>query len=190
MLGSTSQTQGLFDGLLRLAAARGAAAAGAKDPLVRQRLAELEIAVEAIRWNAYRNLTSALRGRAAGIKASVTKLATTRAQPRAGRTAIELMGRPARSPRLAPPRGRRASGRPVHVRLGHDHRRRHVADPEEHHRAARPRAAARAAARLSVSPRGARAAALRPAARRSVRSDRPAARDPAVAQRTRAESRR
>jgi alkylation response protein AidB-like acyl-CoA dehydrogenase len=93
MLGSTTQTQGLFDGLLRLARrTRRGGRPVAEDPLVRQRLAELKIAVEALRWNAYRNLTSALRGRAAGIEASVTKLATTELNHELARTAIELMG--------------------------------------------------------------------------------------------------
>jgi alkylation response protein AidB-like acyl-CoA dehydrogenase len=93
MLGSTTQTQGLFEGLLRLAKrTRRGGRPLTENPIVRQRLAELKIAVEALRWNAYRNLTSALRGRAAGIEASVTKLATTELNHELARTAIELMG--------------------------------------------------------------------------------------------------
>jgi alkylation response protein AidB-like acyl-CoA dehydrogenase len=93
MLGSTTQTQSLFDGLLRVARrTRRGGRPLTEDPVVRQRLAELKISVEALRWNAYRNLTSALRGRAAGIEASVTKLATTELNHALARTAIELLG--------------------------------------------------------------------------------------------------
>ena len=93
MLGSTTQTQLLFDGLLRLARrARRGGRPLAEDPLARQRLAELKIQVEALRWNAYRNLTSALRGRPAGIEASVTKLATTELNHEIARTALDLLG--------------------------------------------------------------------------------------------------
>jgi len=93
MLGSTTQTQGLFEGLLRLARrARRGGRPLTEDPLVRQRLAALKIEVEGLRWNAYRNLSSAIRGRPAGIAASVTKLATTELNHELARTAIELLG--------------------------------------------------------------------------------------------------
>jgi alkylation response protein AidB-like acyl-CoA dehydrogenase len=93
MLGSTTQTQLLFDGLLRLARrARRGGRPLAQDPLARQRLAELKIRVEALRWNAYRNLTSALRGRPSGIEASVTKLATTELNHEIAGTALDLLG--------------------------------------------------------------------------------------------------
>ena len=93
MLGSTTQTQGLFEGLLRLARrARRGGRPLTEDPLVRQRLAALKIEVEGLRRNAYRNLSSAIRGRPAGIAASVTKLATTELNHELARTAIELLG--------------------------------------------------------------------------------------------------
>jgi alkylation response protein AidB-like acyl-CoA dehydrogenase len=88
MLGSTTQTQLLFDGVLRLAQRTRRS----EQPLVRQRLAGLKIQVEALRWNAYRNLSSALRGRPAGIEASITKLATTELNHEIARTALELLG--------------------------------------------------------------------------------------------------
>jgi len=93
MLGSTTQTQLLFDGLLRLARrARRGGRPLAEDPPARQRLAELKIRVEALRWNAYRNLTSALRGRPSGIEASITKLATTELNHELAATALDLLG--------------------------------------------------------------------------------------------------
>jgi alkylation response protein AidB-like acyl-CoA dehydrogenase len=88
MLGSTTQTQLLFDGLLRLARRTR----HSERPLARQRLAALKIQVEALRWNAYRNLSSALRGRPAGIEASITKLATTELNHEIARTALDLLG--------------------------------------------------------------------------------------------------
>jgi alkylation response protein AidB-like acyl-CoA dehydrogenase len=93
MLGSTAQTQVLFDGLLRLARrVRRGGRPLAEDPLARQRLAELKIQVEALRWNAYRNLTSTLRKRPPGIAASVTKLATTELNHEIARAALEFLG--------------------------------------------------------------------------------------------------
>jgi alkylation response protein AidB-like acyl-CoA dehydrogenase len=93
MLGSTTQTQQLFDGLLRLArrALRGGRPP-AEDPRTRQRLAELKIRVEALRFAAYRNLTAALRGRRPGIEASITKLATTELNHEIAGAALELLG--------------------------------------------------------------------------------------------------
>jgi alkylation response protein AidB-like acyl-CoA dehydrogenase len=93
MLGSTTQTQNLFDGLVRVARrARRGGRPASEDPLVRQRLAELKIRVESLRYLAYRNLTAALRGRRGGIEASITKLATTELNHELARTAIELLG--------------------------------------------------------------------------------------------------
>jgi alkylation response protein AidB-like acyl-CoA dehydrogenase len=86
MLGSATQTQRLFEGLVRLA--RGSRRA----PRVRQRLAQLKIEVEALRCLAYRNLSSALAGRRPGVEASITKLATTELNCRIAETALELLG--------------------------------------------------------------------------------------------------
>ncbi len=93
MLGSTTQTQMLFDGLLRLARrARRAGRPLAEDPVARQRLAELKIRVEALRWSAYRNLSTALRGRPSGIEASITKLVTTELNHEIAHAALDFLG--------------------------------------------------------------------------------------------------
>jgi alkylation response protein AidB-like acyl-CoA dehydrogenase len=93
MLGSTTQTQNLFDGLLRVARrARKGGRPASEDPLVRQRLADLKIRVESLRLLAYRNLTGALRARQGGIETSIAKLATTELNHELARTAIELLG--------------------------------------------------------------------------------------------------
>jgi len=93
MLGSTTHTQSLFEGLLRVA--RSATRDGrpaTEDPVIRQRLAALKIEVEALRYNAYRNLTSALRKKRPGIEASVTKLVTCELNHQLAATAIDLLG--------------------------------------------------------------------------------------------------
>ncbi len=93
MLGSVTQTQNLFAGLLRVARhARRGARAALRDPNLRQRLAQLKIEVEALRFHSYRNLSSALRGAAPGIEASITKLATTELNHRIAETALEILG--------------------------------------------------------------------------------------------------
>jgi len=93
MLGSTTQTQNLFDGLLRVARrARKGGRPASEDPLVRQRLADLKVRVESLRLLAYRNLTGALRGKQGGIETSIAKLATTELNHELARTAIELLG--------------------------------------------------------------------------------------------------
>jgi alkylation response protein AidB-like acyl-CoA dehydrogenase len=93
MLSSTTRTQMLFDGLVRRARAtkrRGVPAT--RDPVVRQRLAELAIAVETRRLEAYRQLTDTLHGRPAGIAASVNKLTTCELNHQIGRAALEILG--------------------------------------------------------------------------------------------------
>jgi len=93
MLGSTTQTQNLFDGLLRVARrARKGGRPASEDPLVRQRLADLKIRVESLRFLAYRNLTGALRAKQGGIETSIAKLATTELNHELAHTAIELLG--------------------------------------------------------------------------------------------------
>jgi alkylation response protein AidB-like acyl-CoA dehydrogenase len=93
MLGSTTQTQNLFEALLRVARTelRGGRPA-TEDPIVRQRLAALKIQVEAMRLNAYRNLTATLQGRKPGIEASITKLVTCELNHQIAATALDLLG--------------------------------------------------------------------------------------------------
>jgi alkylation response protein AidB-like acyl-CoA dehydrogenase len=93
MLGSTTHTQNLFAGLLRLARSeRRNGKPASQDPVLRQRLAALEIEVESLRWSAYRNLTSALRGKKPGIEASVTKLVTCELNHQIAATALDVLG--------------------------------------------------------------------------------------------------
>src|SRR5437870_13794948 len=78
MLGSTTRTQQMFNGLVRLAQSRRRyGRPAAEDPVLRQRLAELAIRVETMKLEAYRQLTDALRKRPPGISASFNNPATT-----------------------------------------------------------------------------------------------------------------
>ncbi len=93
MLASTTRTQQSLDALLRLAKTqRRNGAPASKDPLVRQRLADLAIRVETMRLEAYRQLTDTLRGRPPGIAASVNKLVTCELNHDLAKAALEIMG--------------------------------------------------------------------------------------------------
>jgi alkylation response protein AidB-like acyl-CoA dehydrogenase len=93
MLGSTTRTQQLFQGLLRLAQTqRRRGQPASRDPVVRQRLSDLGLRVEAMRLEAFRQLTDTLRGRPSGIAASVSKLVTTELNHDIARTALDLLG--------------------------------------------------------------------------------------------------
>jgi len=93
MLGSTTQTQNMFEALLRVARTRKRGGRPAtEDPSVRQRLASLKIQVEAMRLNAYRNLTATLQGKKPGIEASITKLVTCELNHQLAATALDLLG--------------------------------------------------------------------------------------------------
>ena len=93
MLGSTTRTQQMFNGLLRLAQNRqryGRPAAG--DPVIRQRLADLMIRVEQMRFHAFRQLTDSIKKRPPGIGASVNKLVSTELNHDIAGLAMEVMG--------------------------------------------------------------------------------------------------
>jgi len=93
MLGSTTRTQQTFQRLVRLARAqRRNGGPASKDPVVRQRLAELAIRVETMKLEAYRQLTDALRKRPPGISASVNKLVTTELNHDIARAALDILG--------------------------------------------------------------------------------------------------
>jgi len=93
MLGSTTQTQSMFESLLRLArAVQRNGRPATQDPIVRQRLAALKIQVEAMRLNAFRNLTATLQGKKPGIEASITKLVTCELNHQLAVTALDLLG--------------------------------------------------------------------------------------------------
>ncbi|HBZ69717.1 MAG TPA: acyl-CoA dehydrogenase [Deltaproteobacteria bacterium] len=93
MLGSTTQTQNIFEALLRVARTTLRDGRPATEhPVVRQRLAALKIQVEAMRLNAYRNLTATLQGKKPGIEASITKLVTCELNHQLAATALDLLG--------------------------------------------------------------------------------------------------
>ncbi|HEX7407830.1 MAG TPA: acyl-CoA dehydrogenase family protein [Candidatus Binatia bacterium] len=93
MLGSTIRTQQMLNGVLRLARQRlryGRPAAD--DPVLRQRLADLLIRVEAMKYHAYRQLTDSIKKRPPGIGASVNKLVSTELNHALAAMALEIMG--------------------------------------------------------------------------------------------------
>jgi alkylation response protein AidB-like acyl-CoA dehydrogenase len=93
MLGSTTNTQQMFNGLLRLARTRQRSGRpAAADPVMRQRLADLMIRVEAMRYHAYRQLTDTIKRRPPGIGASVNKLVSTELNHDIAACALEVMG--------------------------------------------------------------------------------------------------
>ena len=93
MLGSTTRTQQMFQGLLHLARTRKRNGRRAsEDPVLRQKIAELEISVEAMKAHSLRQLTDALHGRSPGIAASVNKLVSTELNHAICALAIEVLG--------------------------------------------------------------------------------------------------
>jgi len=93
MLGSTTRTQQVLQGLLRLARTHGRAGRPASaDPVIRRRLADLAIRVETMKLEAYRQLTDTLRGRSPGIAASVSKLVTTELNHDLAEAALDILG--------------------------------------------------------------------------------------------------
>jgi alkylation response protein AidB-like acyl-CoA dehydrogenase len=93
MLGSTTRTQQMFNGLLRLAQSRERhGRPAADDPVIRQRLADLMIRVEAMKYHAFRQLTDTIKRRPPGIGASVNKLVSTELNHDIAAMALEVMG--------------------------------------------------------------------------------------------------
>jgi len=93
MLGSTTVTQHMFNGLLRLAQSRERGGRpAADDPVIRQRLADLLIRVEAMKYHAFRQLTDTIKKRPPGIGASVNKLVSTELNHDIAAMALEVMG--------------------------------------------------------------------------------------------------
>jgi len=62
------------------------------DPLVRQKLAQLFIETEAMRFNGYRGLTAMLRGEPPGPEGTINKLMWSEVNQRLMETALEVMG--------------------------------------------------------------------------------------------------
>lgn len=93
MLGSTTTTRMLFNRLKALAAStmRGGRPL-ARDPVFRQRLADLEIRVDAMKYHMLRQLTDSIRGRNPGLGAWVNKLVGTELNHDLATAAMEAMG--------------------------------------------------------------------------------------------------
>jgi len=93
MLGATTRTQQMFNGLLRLAQRHQRyGRTAAEDPVIRQRLADLLIRVEAMKYHAFRQLTDSIKRRSPGIGASVNKLVSTELNHDIAAAAMEVMG--------------------------------------------------------------------------------------------------
>jgi alkylation response protein AidB-like acyl-CoA dehydrogenase len=92
-LGSTVTTQRLFNRLKVLA---GSVVRNGKpmtkDPVFRQRLADLEIRVESMKYHMLRQLTDSIHGRNPGIAAMVNKLVGTELNHDLSTAAMEVMG--------------------------------------------------------------------------------------------------
>jgi alkylation response protein AidB-like acyl-CoA dehydrogenase len=93
MLGSATGSQQRFNRLLALA--RKVKRNGrrlSEDPVFRQRLADLEIRVEGMRFHSYRQLTDQTRGKNPGIEAMINKLVGTELNHDLATAAMEAMG--------------------------------------------------------------------------------------------------
>jgi len=92
-LGSTITTQTLFN---RLKALAGSVMREGRpltqDPVFRQRLADLEIRVEAMKYHMLRQLSDSIHGRNPGIAQLVNKLVGTELNHELSTTAMEVMG--------------------------------------------------------------------------------------------------
>ena len=104
------------------------------DPVIRQKIAQLLIEVEALRLNAWRGLTAIMKTGVPGPEGSLPKLQWSAVNQALTELAIEI-------------RGEESGGRglrldlPLPARTRELDRGRHHRDPQEHHRRARARAA-------------------------------------------------
>lgn len=109
MLGASTASQQLVARLLDLARSlRRGGRPLSQDPVYRQRLADLEIRVEAMKYHFYRQLTDQIHGRAPGVEAMINKLVGTELNHDLSTAAMELMGdygMLARGEESAPDRG-------------------------------------------------------------------------------------
>jgi len=93
MLGATTRTQQMFNGLVHLAQTRERYGKPAsEDPVIRQKLADLMIRVEAMKYHSFRQLTDNIKGRSPGIGASINKLVSTELNHDLCAMAIEVLG--------------------------------------------------------------------------------------------------
>jgi alkylation response protein AidB-like acyl-CoA dehydrogenase len=87
------RTRVAFEELAALAReTRANGEAKSADPLVRQKLAQLFIETEVMRFNGYRGLTSMLRGDPPGPEGTINKLMWSEVNQRLMETALEVMG--------------------------------------------------------------------------------------------------
>jgi alkylation response protein AidB-like acyl-CoA dehydrogenase len=93
MLGSATGSKQRFNRLLALAKSiRRNGRPLSQDPVFRQRLADLEIRVEAMTFHSYRQLTDHVRGRNPGIESMINKLVGTELNHDLATAAMEAMG--------------------------------------------------------------------------------------------------
>src|SRR6202521_1176174 len=93
MLGSATGSHQIFNRLLALARSiRRNRRTLADDPVFRQRLADLEIRVTAMRFHSYRQLSDQIHGRNPGIESMINKLVGTELNHDLATAAMELMG--------------------------------------------------------------------------------------------------
>ncbi len=93
MLASTTRTQQLMNDLVALAQKRTRNGVKAsRDPAVRQRLADLQIRVEAMKYHSLKQLSDEIHGRPPGIGASINKLVTTELNHDICAAALDILG--------------------------------------------------------------------------------------------------
>jgi alkylation response protein AidB-like acyl-CoA dehydrogenase len=93
MLASTTRTQQLMADLLRVAGRRSRGGVKvSRDPVARQKLAELQIRVEAMKLHSWKQLSDEIHGRSPGIGASINKLVTTELNHEICAAALDLLG--------------------------------------------------------------------------------------------------
>jgi len=93
LIGGSTITRRIFDGLLMLAQAlelRGQPAI--KDPVIRNRLVEIEARLLSSEYHGYRLLTMEARGEEPGLAAMVTKLFSTQLNYDMTKTAMDVLG--------------------------------------------------------------------------------------------------
>jgi alkylation response protein AidB-like acyl-CoA dehydrogenase len=93
LIGGSAFTRRMFDGMVMLAQAltlRGAPAI--RDPIIRQRLVDLEARLLATEYHGYRLLTMQARGEEAGLAGMVTKLYGTQLNYDMTKTAMDILG--------------------------------------------------------------------------------------------------
>lgn len=92
LLGSTARTQLMMQNLIRLARLHQRYGKPAsQDPIIRQKLADLLVRVEAMKYHSYRQLTDVIQGRSPGVGAMVNKLVGTELNHDVCTLALEIM---------------------------------------------------------------------------------------------------